>query len=111
MELDTYFKGKSLVKNNKVPSRIIRSKFTLYVVITAPLANRTSGDTFKIVASKNNTLVQITCSVGIPISLSLSSGEIRAVVINSDRSCYFMSTQPILLVQFSYSVTFYRNPV
>ncbi len=71
--------------------------------ITAPLANRTSGDTFKIVASKNNTLVQITCSVGIPISLSLSSGEIRAVVINSDRSCYFMSTQPILLVQFSMS--------
>ncbi len=71
--------------------------------ITAPLANRTSGDTFKIVASRNNMIVQITCSISSPISLSLSKGEIRSVVIESDRSCYVTSIQPILLVQFSMS--------
>ncbi len=71
--------------------------------ISAPLANRTSGDTFKIVASRNNTAVDVTCTNGNPFSMSLTEGEVQSVVIASDDSCYFVSSQPILLVQFSMS--------
>ncbi len=73
--------------------------------ITAPLANRTSGDTFKIVASRDNTNVQIRCTSDKSMSVSLSRGEISQFVLSSDDSCYFMSSQPILLVQFSMSST------
>ncbi|XP_064388263.1 uncharacterized protein LOC135336419 isoform X3 [Halichondria panicea] len=73
--------------------------------ITAPLANRRSGDTFKIVASRDNTNVQIGCTNDESMSISLDKGEMSQFVISSDSSCYFMSSQPILLVQFSMSST------
>ena len=73
--------------------------------ITAPLANRTSGDTFKIVASRDNTNVQIGCTNDESMSISLDKGEMSQFIISSDSSCYFMSSQPILLVQFSMSST------
>ncbi len=71
--------------------------------LTAPLANRTSGDTFKIVASRENTNVQIGCTNDKSMSISLDTGEMSQLVISSDSSCYFKSNQPILLVQFSMS--------
>ncbi len=71
--------------------------------ITAPLAKRTSGDTFKIIASRDNTIVQIGCTNDELTSISLDKGEISQFVISSESSCYFMSNLPILLVQFSMS--------
>ena len=71
--------------------------------ITAPLAKRESGDTFKIVASRNGTLVRISCTREQVNSVSLARGEIGEILISSNSSCYLMSNQPILLVQFSMS--------
>ncbi len=73
--------------------------------ITAPLAERTSGDTFKIIASRDNTNVRIGCTNDESMSISLDKGEMSQFVISSDSSCYFVSSQPILLVQFSMSST------
>ena len=71
--------------------------------ITAPLAERESGDTFKIVASKDGTLVRVSCTREQVNSVSLARGEIGEILISSNSSCYFLSNQPILLVQFSMS--------
>ena len=71
--------------------------------ITAPFAKRESGDTFKIVASRDGTLVRISCTSEQVNSVSLDKGETGEILISSNSSCYFLSNQPILLVQFSMS--------
>ena len=71
--------------------------------ITAPFAQRQSGDIFKMVASKDNTVVRISCTNDHVNPVLLDSGEIGEVLISSNSSCYFQSNRPILLVQFSMS--------
>ena len=71
--------------------------------ITAPLAERESGDTFKIVASRDGTLVRISCTNEPVEPVSLDRGEVGEIRISSNSSCYFESNRPILLVQFSMS--------
>ena len=87
--------------NEQIPPTVTWGK----QFITAPLANRRSGDTFEIVASRDNTNIQIRCTNDESMSISLDKGEMSRFVISSDSSCYFMSSQPILLVQFSMSST------
>ena len=72
--------------------------------ITAPIANRTQYDIFKVIASRNGTIVRRVCNVrdqSLPVTLT--RGQITDLQIFSNQSCYFESNNPVLLVQFSVS--------
>ena len=72
--------------------------------ITAPIANRTQYDIFKVVASRNGTIVRRVCNIGGQSSpITLARGQIADLQIFSNQSCYFESDNPVLLVQFSVS--------
>ena len=66
--------------------------------ITAPIAERTAGDIFKVIASRNNTVIDSRC---VRNSIFLNAGEFTELNISSFSYCYFESNQPILMVQFS----------
>ena len=66
--------------------------------ITAPIAGRTAVDIFKVVASRDNTNVRSNCLLD---TLTLNAGEFREFNISSSSFCYFESSQPLLMVQFS----------
>ena len=73
--------------------------------IVASLDSRSSNDSVKIVASRNNTTITVRCSLSsAPYELNISEagGSIDTVLI-SDDSCYLESNNPVLLVQFSRS--------
>ena len=72
--------------------------------IVAALATRTSNDSVKIVASRNDTTISVRCSSSPSSQLSIgeAGGFIDMVLISGD-SCYFESNNPVLLVQFSRS--------
>ena len=72
--------------------------------ITAPIANRTQYDIFKVIASRNGTIVRRVCNIGGQSSpITLARGQITDLQIFSNQSCYFESDNPVLLVQFSVS--------
>ena len=66
--------------------------------ITAPIAGRTAVDIFKVVASRDNTNVRSNCLLD---TLTLNAGEFREFNISSSSFCYFESSQPLLMAQFS----------
>ena len=66
--------------------------------ITAPIASRSAIDIFRIVASRNNTNVRSSCFQD---TLVLNSGQFREFNVSSSNYCYFESSQPLLMVQFS----------
>ena len=66
--------------------------------ITAPIAGRSAVDVFRIVASRNNTNVQSRC---LQETLVLDAGQFREFNISSSSYCYFESSQPLLMLQFS----------
>ena len=66
--------------------------------ITAPIASRSAVDVFRVVASRDITVVQSNC---LQDSLILNSGEFRKFNVSSSSYCYFESSQPLLMVQFS----------
>lgn len=72
---------------------------------TAPVADRQSYDTFKVLASRDDTTFVGDClSQGDepqPIEISLSAGEAVQFVVNSEYFCRFTSNRPTVLFQFS----------
>ena len=72
--------------------------------IVASLANRTSNDSIKIVASRNDTTIRVLCTVGQQGILYIGdAGGFSETLLISGSSCYFESDKPVLLVQFSRS--------
>ena len=68
--------------------------------ITSPIADRIEPDMFKFIASRDNTIIRAICNDSFLIEdIELDAGEIGE--ISSDQSCYYESTSPILVVQFS----------
>ena len=66
--------------------------------ITAPLAERTAGDIFKVIASRDSTTIRSSC---LRNNVVLNAGEFTEFNISSFSYCYFESSEPILMVQFS----------
>ena len=73
--------------------------------IVASLDSRSSNDSVKIVASRNDTTIRVHCSLSSsPYELNISeAGGSTDTMLISDDSCYFESNNPVLLVQFSRS--------
>ena len=70
--------------------------------ITVPFANRNGFDFFKVIASRDNTIISSMCNNNSRnADIFLDSGEVEEFTITSDDFCYFESTNPVLLVQFS----------
>ena len=68
--------------------------------ILRTIAGRTAYDIIKVLASQDNTDVTVSCT-NILLTFSISKGEFRDVNVSSNNSCFFSSTRPVLLVQFS----------
>ena len=52
-------------------------------------------------ASQDNTDVTVSCTNITIQTFNISKGELKDVNVSSNNSCYFSSTRPVLLVQFS----------
>ena len=62
--------------------------------------SRPSGYLLKLIGSRNDTSVSITCDAGNDYSLSLEEGDVSNQAI-TNTSCYINSTNPILVAQIS----------
>ena len=62
---------------------------------------RTSGYLLKMVASQNNTSVNISCENSLKQSLSLQEGNYSLFDVSGQQGCYITSDKPILLAQLS----------
>ena len=69
--------------------------------ILRTIAGRTAYDIIKVLASLDNTDVNVTCTDISFQTFSIGKGEFKDVNISSNDSCFFSSTRPVLLVQFS----------
>ncbi|XP_066303646.1 IgGFc-binding protein-like [Branchiostoma lanceolatum] len=65
--------------------------------VTVPLTKHTGGDLFRVVAARDNTLVDITNEN----TKSLNSGEFWEIDVPSDGYRHVTSSEPVLLVQYS----------
>ena len=69
--------------------------------ILRTIAGQTTYDIIKVLSSQDNTDVTVSCR-GIPLqTFSIEKGEFKDVNVSSNTSCFFSSTRPVLLVQFS----------
>ena len=69
--------------------------------ILRTIAGRTAYDIIKVLASQDNTDVTVSCT-NIPLqTFSIEKGESKNVNVSSNNSCFFSSTRPVLIVQFS----------
>ena len=64
-------------------------------------AGRIAYDTIKVLASLDNTDVTVSCTNISFQTFSIGKGEFKDVNVSSNNSCFFSSTRPVLLVQFS----------
>ena len=69
--------------------------------ITCPIAGQTAYDLFKVIASRDDSTVSISCTDRPLLTLHLQNGEFAAFNISSTSHCYISSDEPILLVQHS----------
>ena len=67
--------------------------------ISAPIEGRFAVDVFRVVASRDNTILRSSCFQGNIIKLN--AGEFREFNISSSSHCYYESNEPLLMVQFS----------
>ncbi|XP_078682401.1 IgGFc-binding protein-like [Branchiostoma floridae x Branchiostoma belcheri] len=65
--------------------------------VTAPLAKRTAGDIFRVVAARDNTQVTVTNR---PL-VNLGAGDFWEIEANSTEYLHVTSNEPILLAQYS----------
>ena len=99
-----------------VPSRMLYCDHLLELVpptatwgkrfITAPIATRRGIDLFKIIASRDDTVFSGSCANAqgdrtTVMEVSLNAGEADEFDISSTDFCYFESTEPVNLFQFS----------
>jgi hypothetical protein len=73
---------------------------------TSPLISRTSGDLFKLVASRDNTNVKMSCidktnSFSREGEFKMSKFQVQSLLIGSSEYCRFQGNLPIFLVQYS----------
>ena len=69
--------------------------------VTVPLATRTGGDIFRILASSDGTSVSATGSIGFSQSFTLNRGEYQELDIPSNEYTQITATEPVLVVQYS----------
>ena len=69
--------------------------------ILRTIAGRRAYDIIKVLASQNNTDVTVFCTDNPLQTFSIGKGEFKDVNVSSNNSCFFSSTRPVLLVQFS----------
>ena len=69
--------------------------------ISAPIEGRSAVDVFRVVASRDNTILGSSCFQGNNINLTLNAGEFREFNMSSSSYCYYESNEPLLMVQFS----------
>ena len=69
--------------------------------ISAPIEGRSAVDVFRVVASRDNTILRSSCFQGNNINITLSAGEFREFNMSSSSYCYYESNEPLLMVQFS----------
>ena len=69
--------------------------------ILRTISGRTAYDIIKVIASQDNTDVTVSCTNITLKTFSIRKGEFKDVNMSSNNSCFFRSTQPVLLVQFS----------
>ena len=70
--------------------------------ITCPIAGREAHDVFKVIASQNDSVVNVSCTGDQPLqTFNLQSGEFTSFEVLSTIHCYVSSNRPILLVQYS----------
>ncbi|MGB5942139.1 MAG: malectin domain-containing carbohydrate-binding protein [Leeuwenhoekiella sp.] len=69
--------------------------------VTTPLATRTSGDIFRVLASQDNTAVTVTGTNGFSGSFTLNTSEFEELDIPSDEFVEIVSSAPVLLAQYS----------
>eukprot|EP00058_Branchiostoma_floridae_P010578 XP_002596066.1 hypothetical protein BRAFLDRAFT_66203 [Branchiostoma floridae] len=69
--------------------------------VTVPLTKLTGGDLFRVVAARDNTLVAVT-NEG---TNTLNAGEFWEFDVPSDEYRHVTSSEPVLLVQYSYGFT------
>ena len=70
--------------------------------ITCPTAQRNAYDLFKVVASRDDTVVNVSCTGERPFEiLTLQKGDFDNINVSSSTYCYITSNRPVLVVQFS----------
>ena len=82
--------------------------------ILAPLQNRSNGQRFKIIASKNNVHVNITCQQTSKTIILPSSGDVLSQDNDHNTFCYIQCSQLCYIAEFAFSharVTDYGDPL
>jgi hypothetical protein len=70
--------------------------------VTCPIEGRQSFDVFKVIASRDSSVVNVSCTGGRPPQvLNLQRGEFASFNVSSSSHCYVRSSRPVLLVQYS----------
>lgn len=70
--------------------------------ITCPIAGREAHDVFKVIASQDDSVVNVSCNDDQPSqAFDLKKGEFTSFEVLSTIHCYVSSNRPILLVQYS----------
>ncbi len=70
--------------------------------ITCPTAMRSAYDLFKVLAPRDDTVVEVSCTgERLFETLRLQKGEFNNVNVSSRTFCYITSNQPVLVVQYS----------
>ncbi|XP_035668453.1 IgGFc-binding protein-like isoform X2 [Branchiostoma floridae] len=67
--------------------------------VTVPLAKRTVGDKFRVIAARDNTQVNVTEKSASPVTLN--AGEFWEFNPGTDKSHYVVATEPVILMQYS----------
>lgn len=70
--------------------------------VTCPIAGRNAYDVFRVIAARDGSVVNISCTNDRPPEvLRLGKGVFSTFQVSSESHCYVSSNQPVLLVQYS----------
>ena len=70
--------------------------------ITCPIEGRDVFDVFKVIASRDASVINVSCTDARPPQVFLlQKGEFTSFDVSSSTHCYVSSSRPVLLVQFS----------
>ena len=70
--------------------------------ITCPIEGRDVFDVFKLIASRDSSVINVSCTDDRPPQVFLlQKGEFTSFNVSSSTHCYVSSSRPVLLVQFS----------
>ena len=70
--------------------------------VTCPIEGRNAFDVFKVIASRDSSVINVSCTDARPPQVFLlQKGEFTSFDVSSSTHCYVSSSRPVLLVQFS----------